>query len=117
SDMSGIGGLGRERDWPPLRAEPAEPFRWMLSVRRPAPAVGRSDGDDGIEEAAGLVDHIGQLLVMGVGQVALERCRLDRIDGQHGKQSRMPAQRLFILAHQSASGLLDQLLDLPYSPL
>ena len=73
----------------------------------PETVLRRCDGDDGVEEHAGAVDDVGQFLVVHVRHVALKRRRLDRGDGQHSQQERVPADRVGILADDHAAGFFD----------
>lgn len=67
----------------------------------------RHDGNDRIQETAGLVDNVSQALVVSVGKIALERRCFNRIDGQNRKQDRMTTERFFIPADDAAAGFLD----------
>ena len=80
----------------------------MASVGGPeAPAIRSGDSDDGIEKASGLIDYVGQALVMRVGEVALKGCGLDSVDRQNGDQDSMTAKRIFIGTYDASAGFLN----------
>jgi hypothetical protein len=54
------------------------------------------DSNDRVEKTAGLVDDVSQALVVGVGEIALERRGLNCIDGQNREQYWVPGKWVFI---------------------
>jgi hypothetical protein len=68
----------------------------MPAIGSPEAALWRHDGNDRVEKTAGFVDYVSQTLVVSVGQVALERCRFNRIDRENRKQYWMTAERFFV---------------------
>ena len=82
--------------------------RWRpLGVQKPL--FGRGDGDDRIEEAAGLGDDVGEALVVRLGEIALERRRLDLVDGEDGEDERVAAERVVVGADDRAAFAVDAL--------
>src|SRR5579871_2675159 len=72
----------------------------MTAIRSPETgAAGRGHRDNGIQKTARLIDHISQPFVMSVGEVSLERRRLNRLNRQNGKQHRMAGERLLVQSH------------------
>ena len=74
----------------------------MVTVWRPV-AVVLSDGDDRIEKAPELFDHIDQPLDVRLRWIALKRCWLDAIDWKRRQQHRRSANRVTIGGQWCAS--------------
>src|SRR6202047_2107947 len=79
----------------------------MRAVGGPEAAARRHDSDDRVEKTPCLADNVGQPFVVSVGEIALKRRRLDRVDGQNREQGLMSAKRFLIEAHDAAPSLLD----------
>ena len=90
-----------------LRAQPAHRFEAVAAVRRPEALLRRRDGDDRVEETAGLLDDVGQPLMVHFGDVALERRRLDPVDREGDQHHRVAAQRVAVSGEHAAVRALD----------
>ena len=53
------------------------------------------------------VIDVGEALVVRVGEIALERGRLDAGDGEHGQRERVAAERVAVRADQRAAFVID----------
>src|ERR1700732_4506744 len=84
----------------------------MPTVGGPEATARRHDRDDWIEKTPSLTDNVGQPFVVGVGEIALKRRRLDLVDGKNRDQGLMSAQRILIEAHHAAPSLLDRFCSL-----
>src|SRR5262245_3292517 len=81
----------------------------MPAIRSPEAVVGSGYGNNGIEKTAGLIDDIGETLVMGIRQIPLERSGLDRIDRQNGNQDGVSTQRVFVGSDNATTSFLNRL--------
>ncbi len=64
-------------------SQPTHRLKAMPSIRSPEP-ISRGDyGNDWVEKTAGLINNVGQTLVMRVGQIPLKRCGLDSTNRQN----------------------------------
>ena len=97
-----------------LRAEPLHRGQAVATVRRPEPAhlLGRGDGDHGVEEAPGLLDDLGEALVMRFAEVALERRRLDLRDREDREEHRVTAERILVATDDDAAFIRDRTFEL-----
>src|SRR6266478_703414 len=75
-------------------SQPPHRFEAVPAVGRPKSAIGCRDGDYWIKKRSRLLDYSCQLLVMGLGEIALKWGRLDGIDRQHRNNQRRATQRI-----------------------
>src|SRR5437016_4937461 len=86
------------------------PSRRMASSRwlgRPKPAVRCRNTDYRIQVCSGFLDDTGEFFVVSFGQIALKRCRFDRIHRKHGKRERRSAQWIPTRSDNGSTLLLD----------
>ena len=101
------------RDFPISHDEGSVDFapRRRMAARRwrpfgvPKASFGCQNGNDGIKKTSGLVDHICQSFVMGVGEIVLKRSWIHAVDRQY----RMPGKRFLIRPDDAATGFGDSL--------
>src|SRR5579859_6237481 len=79
----------------------------MPTVGSPETIARRNYCNDWIEKTSGLINDVGQTLVMRIGQVPLKGCGLNRINRQNRNQNRMAAEWLLICPHCAAARFFD----------
>jgi hypothetical protein len=84
----------------------------MSTIRSPEAIAGRRYRNDGVQKTSGLINDVGEALVMSIGEITLKRRGLDGINGQNRNEYRMPAQRLFVGTDNTTADLLDRRRDL-----
>src|SRR5438876_269039 len=79
----------------------------MTAIGSPESLSGRNNRNHWIEIAPCLRDHISQALVMGIGEITLERRGLDRINRQNCKQYGMTTEGFLVAGDEMTTYLLD----------
>src|SRR6185437_9522589 len=79
-----------------LRAELLHRAKSVIAVRRPVFTAARGHGDHGIEIPIELVDRIRDASDVRLGEIALERRRLDDVDRQRGEELPVSAEWIAI---------------------
>ena len=89
-----------------LRAQLPHRLQAVVAVRRPVAFLVPHD-DEGIEEAADLLDDGHQALHVRLGRIALIRRRLDGVDRQRDQQDGRAAERVAIAAQHGSAIVFD----------
>ena len=80
----------------------------MAAVRSPEASFWCHDGNDRVKETSGLVDYISEPLVVSVGEITLEWCGLNSLDGKDGHYRGVAAKRFLIQADYTTACFLDR---------
>src|SRR5258708_9346726 len=79
----------------------------MAAVRGPEAFLGRSDRDHRIQKHPGAVEDVGELPVVGLRKIALERRGLDALDRKDREDKRVLSERIAVGAEHETAFALD----------
>ena len=89
-------GLGYDERDDRLRTQLTEGTEAVVTVRRPVLSVASGDGDDWIQKSIESVDRLREATDVGLGEIALERGRLDPVERECGEELPVTAERVAI---------------------
>ncbi len=111
-DLVGELELGHDEGDQALGPELAHGGQAVVPVGGPVAPVRRAHHQHRVEIAVEPIEHRGQLLHVRLGEVALERGRVDRLEREGGQELPAPAQRVAVTREHLPAGGRDRGLEL-----